>query len=84
MIIDELLENAVNYIMKKNALENINQFIHLDPLNLKEENKILPSKKYIMEKSKLYFIPGTVVTMDERMISYRGPSQEDAFEISKL
>lgn len=36
-----------------------------------------------MKKSKLYFMPGTVVTIDERMISYRGRSKDIVFETSK-
>lgn len=54
--------------MKKNTFENINQLIHPEPVDSKEENKILPSIEYIMKESKLYFIPGTIIIIDERMI----------------
>ena len=80
---DELLLNAVKYIMKKNTFENINQFIHPEPADSKNENKILSSIKYIMQKAKLYFSPGTIVTIDERMVSYRGRSNDIVYEASK-
>lgn len=38
---DELLLNAVNYIMKKNTFENINQFINASLVESKNENKTL-------------------------------------------
>ena len=80
---DELLLNAVKYIMKKNTFENINQFIHPEPVDSKNENKILSSIKYIMQKAKLYFSPRTIVTIDERMVSYRGRSNDIVYEASK-
>ena len=80
---DELLVNAVKYITKKNTFENINQFIHPEPVDSKNENKILLSIKYIMQEAKFYFSPGVIVTLDKRMISYRGRSYGKVYEASK-
>ena len=80
---DELLLNAVKYIMKKNTFENINKFIHPVPADSKNENKILSSVKYIMQKAKLYFSLGTIVIIDERMVTYRGRSIDMDNEASK-
>ena len=80
---DELLLNAVKYIMKKNTFEHINQFIYPEPADSKNDNKILSSIKYIMQKANLYFSPGTIVTIDERMVNYRGRSNDIVYEASK-
>ena len=48
--------------------KNINQLIHPEQVDSKAKNKILPSIEYIMKESKLYFIQGTIETIDERMI----------------
>ena len=36
-----------------------------------------------MENSRKYFYPGTYITIDERMISYRGRAENIVYEISK-
>ena len=36
-----------------------------------------------MQKAKLYFSPGTIATIDERMVSYRGRSNDIVYEVSK-
>ena len=35
-----------------------------------------------MENSRKYFYPGTYITIDERMISYRGRAENIVYEIS--
>ena len=52
-------------------------------LKSKEEEKIIKSIFEIMDKSKNYFNPGTVLTIDERMISFRGRTKFIVYDSSK-
>ena len=69
--------------MTENMYKNINSFIHPEAADAKDKEKILNSIKIIMANSRKYFQPGTYITIDERMISYRGRAENIVYEISK-
>ena len=63
--------------------EIINKFIHSEDAKAKEEEKIIKSIFVINDKFKNYFNPGTVLTIDERMISFRGRTKFIVYDSSK-
>lgn len=80
---DPLLSSPVKSIMSIYQYEIINEFIHPEDAKAKEEEKIIKSIIEIMGKSKNYFNPGTVLTIDERMISFRGRTKFIVYDSSK-
>lgn len=64
-----LLSNNVGQIMTENMYKNINSFIHPGVADAKDKEKIINSIK--MTNSRKNFYPGTYITIDERIISYR-------------
>ena len=70
-----LLSNSISEIITENSYKNINSFIHPEAADSKDKEKIVNSIKLIMENSRKYFYPGTYITIDERMISYRCRSE---------
>ena len=59
-------------LMNRWRYEIINGFLHAADSDAEDIDKIVPTVRYIMEKSRKYYEPSGVVTIDERMISYRG------------
>ena len=80
---DPLLENSVSKIMSYSMLTIVNQFLHPEIPEAKEKEKILNSIKHILENSIIYYYPSTFLTIDERMISFRGRSKDIVYEITK-
>ena len=80
---DPLFGSPVKSITSIYQYEIINKFIHPEDSNAKEEEKIIKSIFEIMDKSKNYFNPGTVLTIDERMISFRGRTKFIIYDSSK-
>ena len=78
-----LLSNSISEKITENSYKNINSFIHPEAADSKDKEKIVNSIKLIMENSRKYFYPGTYITIDERMISYRGRAENIVYEISK-
>ena len=78
-----LLENSISKIMSFSMFTTINQFLHPEKVEAKENQKILNSIKHIMKNSNIYYYPSTFLTIDERMISYRGRAKNVVFEITK-
>ena len=60
--------------------EIINEFIHPENSYSKEKDKVLESIHEIMDNQKNYLFLGTVLTNDERMISFRGRNQFIVYE----
>ena len=75
--------NSISEIITENSYKNINLFIHPEAEDSKDKEKIVNSIKLIMENSRKYFYPGTYITIDERMISYRDRAENIVYEISK-
>ena len=69
---DNIFKISIRSIMTLYIYENINSFIHPEPVNLKGKDKILNSIKTIIFKSQKYNYPNTYITIDERMISFMG------------
>ena len=78
-----LLSNSISEIITENSYKNINSFILPEAADSKDKEKIVNSIKLIMENSRKYFYPGTYITINERMISYRGRAENIVYEISK-
>ena len=67
-----LLSNSVKLIVTENMNKNINSFIHPEAADAKDKEKNLNSIKIIMANSRKIFYPGAYITIDDRLISYRG------------
>jgi len=63
--------------------EGISGFLHASNPGEKGKDKIIKLINEIMEKSQKYYYPGTCVTIDERMISFKGKSKFVVYEPSK-
>ncbi len=63
---DPLLENSISKIMSHSMFTTINQILHPEIVEAKENQKILNSIKYIMENSNIHYYPSTFLTIDER------------------
>jgi hypothetical protein len=52
----------------------MSSFFHASEINTKSKDKILPAIKHIINVSQRYYYPSTGVSIDERMVSYKGRS----------
>ena len=80
---DNIFKNSIRSIMTLYSYENINSFIHPEPVNLKGNNKILNSIKIIIFKSQKYYYPNYYVTIDEKMFSFRDKNENVVYENEK-
>ena len=63
---------------------SINECIHPEKGDSVGHEKILNSIKHIMKNSRKYYYPCTYLTIDERMISYRGKSVDIYMKVQNL
>lgn len=80
---DDLLKNSISSIMTESMYCSINECIHPEKGDAVGHEKILNSIIHIMNNSRKYYYPNTYLTIDERMISYRGKSSDIVFESTK-
>ena len=73
---DDLLINSISSIMTESMYCSINECIHPEKGDAVGHEKILNSIIHIMNNSRKYYYPSTYLTIDERMISYRGKSSD--------
>ena len=52
----------------------MSSFFHAAEIDTKRKDKIMPAIKHIMSISQKYYYPSTGVSIDERMVSYKGRS----------
>jgi len=52
----------------------MSSFFHCSEIDTKRKDKIMPAIKHIMSVSQKYYYPSTGVSIDERMVSYKGRS----------
>jgi len=80
---DQLLGSAVQKFITQWNYEKICGFLHASEVGKKGKEKIVDVINDIMSKSQKYYYPGTSVTIDERMISYKGKSRFVVYEPAK-
>lgn len=69
---DELIGLIFSEVMSLWKFEQILSFLHVGPADATNKEKIQDLIDYINERSMYHYYPGTYVTIDERMISFRG------------
>ena len=77
---DILLGSPCKNIIGIWKFECLQKFIHTYPADSVGKNKILPLTKEILKNSRKYYIPSTFVSIDERIISFRGRDQNLVYE----
>ena len=80
---NQLLGSAAQKFICLWSYENICGFLHASEPKSKGKDKIIGSINDIIAKSQKYYYPGTCVTIDERMISYKGKSKFVVYEPAK-
>ena len=80
---DQLLGSGVKKFLSQWTYEKICGFLHACKIGSKGKDKIMDSINDIISKSQKYYYPGTCVTIDERMISYKGRSKFVVYEPAK-
>jgi hypothetical protein len=80
---NNLLKTPVSDLMPRSKYEKIQSFLHPSKVGSIGKEKISTIINYINEKCMFYYYPSKFVTIDERMISYRGRSNYVMYENSK-
>ena len=80
---DQLLGSPIQKFITQWTYEKTCAFLHASEIGLKGKDKISGMINDIMLKSQKYYYPGTCVTIDERMISYKGKSRFVVYEPAK-
>ena len=80
---DQLLGSPIQKFITQWQYEKICSFLHASEVGKKGKEKISEMIDDVMIKSQNYYYPGTCVTIDERMISYKGKSRFVVYEPAK-
>ena len=77
---DPLLGSACKNIIGIWKFKCLQKFINTYPADCVGKNKILPLTKEILKNSRKYYTLSTFVSIDERIISFRGRDQNLVYE----
>lgn len=80
---NQILGSPAHKFLSLWIYESISGFLHASDPGSKGKDKIIKLINDIMLKSQKYYYPGTCVTIDERMISFKGKSKFVVYEPSK-
>ena len=80
---NQILASPAQKFLSQWVYESITGFLHASDPGSKGKYKIIKLINDIMEKSQKYYYPCTCVTIDERMISFKGKSRFVVYEPAK-